>query len=908
MKRLRKVLFALSMIFMFGLGMGSAKASVDDTWLDRDRFDGVYEVINTQNNTYLFKANRFLMNGITAYCIDPGVAINTDIYSSTEDWSIANLSNEVKQKVRLYAYYGYDYPGHQSRYYYMASQELIWETITGRDTYWVTDNYYDAPRINIENEKNEIINLVNNHYVTPSFDDTTLEVNMGDEITITDNNGVLNNYEIYSSSLNGVEINGNTLKIKSNNTSGENEIQFIKKNFDNKVTLIYYNGDNQKMASSGMLDPVIANITIKTTAGTITGNKLDIKTGSTPQGDATLNGAKYGIYNSNNELVDTLVIGTNNTSKTLPYGTYTVKELEASKGYTLSDKVETVTINSNNQNPTIDLYEKVISNKYEFHKILTSDLTSIIKAEKNIKFDVYLKSSNQLFTSFTTDENGKASIELPYGTYVVKQVNSTKNYRKVKDFEIVVNKDSNEEKSMLLTDNEITAKLKVIKIDADTGNVVKRENIKFKIKSLDTNEYVCQTISYPNTVEVCEYETDENGEFITPYPLHSGKYTLEEVDQKIDGYLWNKESKPFEIGENSKLITDDNGILFEVNFDNKEVKGKVNITKTGEEMVIEDGSYHYEKTNIDNVSYGLFANEDIKSADGTEIYKKNDLIGTYKIKNGKLSINDLYLGKYYLVEKTTDKNHVLDTTKHYFTIKYKDQYTPVVSVDLSFENSLKKGTIEFTKTDLVNGDVIPNTEIKIFTDKDEEIFKGITDENGKVIIDNLKIGKYYIIETEASTGYVITDEIVYFEIKENGEIVKAEMKNKQITGTVEITKQDISTSEPLPNTLIEVYNENDELVYSGRTDNEGKITIEDLKYGKYYFIEKEAPEGYTLNNEKMYFEILEDGKIVKATMVDEKEVIEVPNTLANIDSIIIPIGIITIGGLLFILSKRKDNK
>ena len=119
---------------------------------------------------------------------------------------------------------------------------------------------------------------------------------------------------------------------------------------------------------------------------------------------------------------------------------------------------------------------------------------------------------------------------------------------------------------------------------------------------------------------------------------------------------------------------------------------------------------------------------------------------------------------------------------------------------------------------------------------------------------------------------------LYFGIKDNGEIVKAEMKNKPITGTVEITKQDVSTNEPLPNTLIEVYNEKDELVFSGRTDENGKITIENLRYGKYYFLEKEAPEGYSINPEKMYFEILEDGKIVKCTMVDEKVVIEVPST------------------------------
>lgn len=138
----------------------------------------------------------------------------------------------------------------------------------------------------------------------------------------------------------------------------------------------------------------------------------------------------------------------------------------------------------------------------------------------------------------------------------------------------------------------------------------------------------------------------------------------------------------------------------------------------------------------------------------------------------------------------------------------------------------------------------------------------------------MKVGKYYILEKEASTGYVITTEKVYFEVKDNGKIVKAEMQNKPIMGSVEITKVDISTGEVLPNTLIEVYNENDELVFSGRTNEEGKILIENLRYGKYYFIEKEAPEGYQINDEKMWFEILEDGKIVKSELSDEKSLLK----------------------------------
>ena len=136
------------------------------------------------------------------------------------------------------------------------------------------------------------------------------------------------------------------------------------------------------------------------------------------------------------------------------------------------------------------------------------------------------------------------------------------------------------------------------------------------------------------------------------------------------------------------------------------------------------------------------------------------------------------------------------------------------------------------------------------------------------------------------------------------------MKDMPITGTLKFTKLDVSTSEPLPNTLVEIYNaDTDELVFSGRTDDKGMITIEDLRYGKYYIIEKEAPEGYTLNDEKMYFEILNNGEIVKATMTDEKIVIEVPITgetdyhvIEIIGSLIILSGI---GVIVYVKKKRK---
>ncbi len=269
------------------------------------------------------------------------------------------------------------------------------------------------------------------------------------------------------------------------------------------------------------------------------------------------------------------------------------------------------------------------------------------------------------------------------------------------------------------------------------------------------------------------------------------------------------------------------------------------------------------------------------------------------------------LGKYYLIEVKTQDDYILDGNKHYFTLKQVDDETPVVYESYSALNYLKKATIEFTKNDLVNGDVIADTIIEIYTEKDELIFTGKTDKDGKIVITDLKVGKYYILEKEPSTGYVITDEKVYFELKENGEIVKAEMKNKPVTGTLEFTKTDVSTGEPLPNTLIEIYNDKDELIFSGRTDENGKITIPEIRFGKYYILEKEAPEGYTLNPERMYFEILEDGEIVKATMTDEKVIVDVPSTGITDSHFIEIIGaLLTLGGIgvIVYVKKKKSNQ
>ena len=267
------------------------------------------------------------------------------------------------------------------------------------------------------------------------------------------------------------------------------------------------------------------------------------------------------------------------------------------------------------------------------------------------------------------------------------------------------------------------------------------------------------------------------------------------------------------------------------------------------------------------------------------------------------------MGKYYLVEVETGGMYVLDSTKHEIELKEVDNNTPIVYESVSKMNYLKKGDLEFSKVDLSTDEPLPNTLIEVYTENDELIFSGRTDENGKVIIKDLVVGKYYILEKEAPEGYTLNEEKMIFEILENGEVVKSTMKDKKITGSLDFTKLDFSTDETLPNTLIQIFNENDELVFEGRTDENGKITIDELTYGRYYILEKEAPEGYELNTEKMWFEIREDGEIIKSVMKDHK-IIKVPNTDATDykQLLISGISLIVLGTGVIIYGKKKNKK
>jgi len=857
---------------------------ISNIYIKKDRNDG-YSKWQQARFIRRSEDNKFV------YCLQPYADIDNNLpYYDVirEDYErVLGLSKAQWERISLLAYYGYQYDqngyNHNDQKWYAITQVMIWRTTNPESNIYFTDTLNGNYTFKFDGEIAELESLVSNHYRIPQLQNG-LVVTIGSTIEVNDSNNVLSNYKITSTDKVSASINGNTLSVTANSI-GEGSVTFEKKATKYEIPpIVYFSDHSQNVFRVGNFDRVMSKFTLKVIGGRVTPTKVDVETRTnTPQGEGKLGGAIYGIYKVDGTRIGSVTTkddGTN-TSDYLPeLGRFYLLEEQPSEGYLLDSNKYYFEITEDNLNPHVQVFEQVIKLDFEFTKVYASAETQIMEPEVGIKFGIY-NNKNELVEEVTTDSQGVFRFTLPYGTYTVKQLTTTKGHEKIEDFNVEV-KTTGEVVKKVISNAPITAKLRVVKIDSETKEVIKRSNIKFKIFDVKNNEYVCQTITYPTKETICVWETDEDGEFTTAYPLMTGTYRLEEVDQVIDGYLWNNESHEFSIDEDSNLRTDSEyGIIFDTDFENTRVKGEIKIEKTGEVAKLTENGFEFKNQPLEGVKFGLYAKEDIVW-NGKTIYTKNSLV-TEKLTDseGKIVFDELYLGKYYVKEIETLDNYVLDENTFEAELVYKNQYTPTIFYSEALLNVLKTGKLEFTKTDISESKTLPNTLIEIYTENDELVFSGRTDEEGKIVIERLPQGKYYILEKEAPEGYKLNEEKMPFEIKENGEVIKSTMKDEDITGRLEFTKLDFSNDNPLPNTLIEIYNANtDELVFSGRTDDNGTITIEKLKYGKYYILEKEAPEGYELNPERMYFEIKEDGEIVKSIMKD-KQIVKVPNTEAN---------------------------
>ena len=116
-----------------------------------------------------------------------------------------------------------------------------------------------------------------------------------------------------------------------------------------------------------------------------------------------------------------------------------------------------------NLNQNINVYEKVISKSYDITKVYACNKTGIMIPEQNVEFGIYDK-SNKLVLKKTTDKDGKIYFTLPYGSYTLRQLTTTKGYEKIEDYNFEI-KDVGEKVNKIFSNAEITSKIKIIKVD-----------------------------------------------------------------------------------------------------------------------------------------------------------------------------------------------------------------------------------------------------------------------------------------------------------------------------------------------------------------------------------------------------------------------------------------------------------
>ena len=287
----------------------------------------------------------------------------------------------------------------------------------------------------------------------------------------------------------------------------------------------------------------------------VTVTKSDCKTGL-PQGDASLAGAKYGIYKGN-QLIDTYTTDANGQFVTKYYicgDDWTIREISPSEGYLLNTEslhigaeAKLYTVEYNIAKP-LDSYEDIIKGKIAIIKHCDDGSTKIETPEVGAEFEVYLKAAGSYENAKETerdilvcDGNGFAeSKDLPYGEYTVRQIKGWDGKELLAPFNVFI-KENGEIYRFLINNAPYEALIEIVKKDAETGRVIPASGIGFKVRNTDTGEYILQHINYPTPVDIDTYYTDVTGKLMMPEKLPYGNY---EIIEQCTAYGYVLDSAP----------------------------------------------------------------------------------------------------------------------------------------------------------------------------------------------------------------------------------------------------------------------------------------------------------------------------------------------------------------------------
>ncbi|MBE6154219.1 MAG: hypothetical protein E7163_01410 [Firmicutes bacterium] len=838
MKRFLKLIL---FILLFFICLNSTKALTGNIKIE-EQIPNIRINIKTASNNEIFNMYKLIYEkeNELAYSLKPYDNINTKsytIYTDVEKIDI-NLANEEWIYLKYLMFYGYKFKDRTDIKWYIATQFIIWEYLLeeNEEIYFVDANNNS---INLYTDEIKTIKEdVEKMYIMPSFLNKTYDTNNPDyvlklnqELVLEDKNKVLDLYNpiICNKNIN-YEIVDNKLKL-SFDTAGNYLIKFQKKDGESlKLPKIFYDKDNSLICRGFISMP------IGYTYVNVKNPNLKIVNASEVKTDFSLSGNKFGIYKENGTLYKHLIIGTNNsaTINEIPPGKYYLKQISSTYGYQINKEKVPFEINS------ADLELKVVSSlatkRVNIEKYI-KDVNGKIKNENNATFKIYNTSNNKLVGTISTDEYGKTNIDLVYGTYKIVHKDGTKGYNLADDTLITIDDKYNEYESIIVESNQITGNLKLINIDKNTKELIKKDSY-FKLYDTLTNSYysINNDITFKTYNGVLELNN-------IPY----GKYKIEQIipptgykntNNTISLYI-NKDKEESELEFKNDVITSDLKVTFKDKETNEIIKDEVAIK-------------------ILNTYTNNFYS-----------YKDNDI---FESKNGVIKIYNIPYGNYKIIEIKSSTNYEVLNTDLFFSVTKVDE-----QIELNIEKKHLTGNLIINALDIESNSTLKDILVGLYDSNKNLINELYTDENGLVMINNLNTGTYYVKVLSTLDNYQLNKN-EYEVIVSNKIDSEVNIYNEMKKGSVKILKVDYLTSEYLANIKIGIYDKNKELIKEVYTDNDGKLEIDNINVGK-YFIKELLSENKELTGTEITLEVKDNIKST-ITLIDRTK-IEVPKTGVN---------------------------
>lgn len=649
----------------------------------------------------------------------------------------------------------------------------------------------------------------------------------------------------------------------------------------------------------------------------VTVTKSDSEKGL-PQGDASLAGAKYGIYKGN-QLIDTYTTDANGQFTTKYYicgDDWTIREISPSEGYLINTEslhigaeAKLYTVEYNIANP-LDSYEDIIKGKIAIIKHCDDGSTKIETPEVGAEFEVYLKAAGSYENAEETerdilvcDENGFAETkDLPYGEYTVKQTKGWDGKELLAPFTVFVSEDGRVYR-FLINNAPYEALIEIVKKDAETGKIIPAAGIGFKVRDTDTGEYIVQHINYPTPVDIDTYYTDVSGKLMMPEKLPYGNY---EIIEQCTAYGYVLDSAPiaFKVDGVKTVVT--------VEKFNMPQKGIIRISKSGAvffSAVESDGVYSFvfADKNLAGATYEITAAEDIITPDGTLRYAKGMVVDTLTTdENGAAESKPLYLGKYTVRETKAPYGMVLNGTPKTVELTYAGETVEITETAAEFYNERQKAALSLAKMlgkddifNIGNNGEILSVQFGLFAAEDLTAADGSVipkdglleiancDENGNITFKtDIPVGaKLYVKEIATDNHYILSNEkypvtfdyvgqdTALVEIKANG---GEAIKNDILYGSVKGLKIDRETEKPIVGAKFGLFRSGEteftaeNALLIAESGEDGTFLFENVPYGNWLIKELQPADGY-LSNEEIYpVRISENGQTVGITVVNDR--------------------------------------